>query len=343
MLHGTFRTIGIQHQVTAGVSSLTSESKFGSAFLGTIGTNLYAPVDSPEPADAAVTVATDQRYTASRILVSDIVTFSDPWSVLVGARHAKLDLDNTDPTANDSSLSKTTPTAALMFKPVPGALLYLNYAQGVQQGVEAPTGTTNAGQRLPPIVTQQVEFGAKLDRGNVTYTAALFDLNKPFEITDPATLTYVQDGERRPRGLELTATGPLTRDFTVVAGTMILDPTTTNTGDPTMEGKYPVGVPKFTANLWGDYRITPVQGLFVNAGVFHTGEQFLDTANTQPVPAWTRFDVGARYETRIADTRTTFLFGIENVADKNYWAGANSGILTIAEPRMFKLSAKVDF
>jgi iron complex outermembrane receptor protein len=76
--------------------------------------------------------------------------------------------------------------------------------------------------------------------------------------------------------------------------------------------------------------------------VFYAGQQYLDGANTQAVPSWTRIDVGVRYETRLAGARATCRFGIENVADRNYWASAHSGILTIADPRTLKLSATFD-
>jgi iron complex outermembrane receptor protein len=227
-----------------------------------------------------------------------------------------------------------------MWKPARGALLYLNYAEALEPGGTAPAGTTNANQALPPIRSEQVELGAKLERGELTLTAALFDLRKPLEVVDAATQTFVQNGQQRHRGIELTATGRATRDLTIVAGTMLLDATTRNTGDPGSEGKRPGGVPRFTANLWGDLRIAA--GLYVNAGVFHAGRQFLDGTNTQEVPRWTRLDIGARYETRLAGARATLRFGIENVADKSYWASAHTGILTIADPRTLKASATFD-
>jgi iron complex outermembrane recepter protein len=335
LLHGKLSTAGVEHRLTAGWSASRERSSFDTASLGTIATNLYNPVDAAEPASAALVAGPVQKNKARSLLLSDILKFSDAWSLLLGARHAKV--------TTTSSISKTSPTAALMFKPVGDALLYLNYSEGIEAGGTAPVGTTNANQVLAPIKTEQLELGGKLELGELTLTGALFDLKKPFEYTDAATLTYVQNGIQRHRGLELTATGRVTPDLTVVAGAMALRGRTNNTGDAATEGKRPQGVAKFSANLYGDYRLAAVPGLFVNAGAYHGGNQYLDGANTQSVPGWTRLDVGARYETRLADTKTTLLFNVENLADKSYWAGAQSGLLTLAEPRTLKLSARFEF
>lgn len=50
-----------------------------------------------------------------------------------------------------------------------------------------------------------------------------------------------------------------------------------------------------------------------------------------------------RYETRIGNALTTLYFNVENVADKAYWSSAQSGILVVADPRTYKLTARVSF
>jgi iron complex outermembrane receptor protein len=110
-----------------------------------------------------------------------------------------------------------------------------------------------------------------------------------------------------------------------------------------VDGKRPPGVAQANANLFADYRIRALPGLFVNGGVYYIGKQYVDAANTQSIKSSTRFDLGARYETRVGATRLAFLLGIENLADKNYWAGAQNGILTSAEPRTVKATLRTEF
>ena len=144
--------------------------------------------------------------------------FDEQRSVLLGVRHAKLSVDNVGALPNETT--KTLPTAALMFKPWTGALLYANLARGLEPGGSSnPTGNSTF---LPPRLTKQVECGAKLERNDMLYTAALFDMRRPLEITISPTET-VQQGTQRHRGIELIANGRITPALTVVSGLMWLD------------------------------------------------------------------------------------------------------------------------
>ena len=171
-----------------------------------------------------------------------------------------------------------------------------------------------------------------------TYTVAVFDLRRPSEFVNGAGF-FVQDGEQQHRGVEINAIGRVLSNLELVAGAAWLDPVNEKTGDSLTDGKRPVSVPRITANLFADYGITAVPGLYVNAGLYHNGKQFIDGANLQELDSWTRFDLGARYETRVGDMGARFQLGIENVADENYWVG-QAGVLTLADPRTYKLTAR---
>ncbi|WP_295685885.1 TonB-dependent siderophore receptor [uncultured Nevskia sp.] len=354
LLHGKFDTAFIRHQLTFGLSGSEAKSRFnGDGFLGVYPTNLYNPVDAPEPDTVPITVGLAQKSDASGVLLSDILSIGSQWSLLLGARYSSLEVRNYDTATDDllppvNKVHKTAPTAALIYKPVDYASLYANYAQGLEQGGVAPMGTSNGNQVLAPIETEQFEIGGKLELARITLTAAIFDIKRPFEYVDTSDPnvpngTFVQKGEQEHRGFELGASGAATEDLSLVAGVMLLDPTTKDTGDAGTEGKRPVGVSRLVSNLFADYRVRPLPGLFVNGGVYHVGKQFLDGANTQTVKSSTRFDLGIRYETRLASHRTAFLLGVENIADKNYWANAQSGLLTLAEPRTIKATLRYDY
>jgi iron complex outermembrane receptor protein len=347
LLHGKVMMAGIENKLTFGVTASNYNANSYRVPTGVAPTNIYRPVASPEPLDIGPTpLGLEQKNHTTSYLVSDIAKFNEHWSVLVGARYAKLAVDNYDTTtgALDSSnvASKTSPTGALMFKPTQNSLVYLSFAEGLEQGGQAGTSNANANQFLPPVITRQIELGGKLELPGTTLTAALFDLKRPFEFTNSSNV-FVQYGDQDHRGVEASVMGHVTRDLTLVAGAMYLDPEITGTGDPTVDGKRPPGVPLFTANIWADYRIASLDGWFVNAGAYHSSSQFVDTANAQEIPAWTRLDVGARYETKFDSKRVVIRAGVENVTDKDYWSSAIGGILTIAEPRTYKVSAQLDF
>ena len=128
----------------------------------------------------------------------------------------------------------------------------------------------------------------------------------------------------------------------VVAGLSWIDPESESTGNPALDGNRPVSVPRFTGNLFLDYALKAVPGLYLNGGVYHNGKQFLDQANTQELDGWTRFDAGLRYQTRISDVSTQFILAAENISNEEYWIG-EQGILTYADPMTLKFTSRFDF
>jgi iron complex outermembrane receptor protein len=103
------------------------------------------------------------------------------------------------------------------------------------------------------------------------------------------------------------------------------------------------GAPKWSANLGLDWE-TPISGLSIGGRAVYTGRQWADTANTLELPSWHRFDLNARYATRIASTPVTFNLYVENVTDRQYWSGMfASGYLMPASPRTVRLAATFEF
>ena len=309
-LRGKFNTGSVGHAITVAASNTETEGKAGTTNpLGVFPTNIYNPTGSLEPAGAPNgPLLTYQKSSTTSLLASDIVSFNEQWSALLGFRHARLTLDNYDPASgallNSNPLTKTSPVGAIMFKPTPSSLLYVNYAQGVEPG---GTGrATGHGQPEPGAVADRDEAGRNrrqarhrqraVDAGGLRHAQAL-------RVLDPSSLRYVQNGEQRHRGIELLATGKLTPDLSLVTGLMWMNPKVSSTGDPATEGRRPVGVSRWIANAFLDYRIGAVPGLFVNGGVYYASSQYLDGANLQEIPSWTRFDAGLRYETRVKNAR----------------------------------------
>lgn len=76
----------------------------------------------------------------------------------------------------------------------------------------------------------------------------------------------------------------------------------------------------------------------------YTGSQYVNTANTQKIDSWTRYDIGARYVTKIQGKRVGFYASVDNLFNKSYWAGSfNDGYVTQNAPRLFKFTTSVDF
>ena len=104
-----------------------------------------------------------------------------------------------------------------------------------------------------------------------------------------------------------------------------------------------MGVPTFQYNLGADWDVPGIQGAAINGRVLRTGGQYLDAANDLSIPAWTRFDLGARYAFKVDERDVTLRANLENVANKSYWASTIGGYLTQGDPRTLKLSMTLDF
>ena len=76
-----------------------------------------------------------------------------------------------------------------------------------------------------------------------------------------------------------------------------------------------------------------------------TGSQWVDRANTLKIPSWARFNLGARYVALVGDLPLTLRAGVDNVADKRFWASSFDIFepqLLQGAPRTFKASVSID-
>jgi len=228
--------------------------------------------------------------------------------------------------------------------------LYGNYIEGLQPGTKvSDTTATNFGALLAPYKSKQKEVGVKYDAGKIGLTVALFNIEKPNVITvgPTANPTYTTSGKQENQGVEIGAFGEPVRGLHLLAGLTLLDAKQKRTQNGAYDGKDAIGSAKTMANVGADWDIPGVQGLAVSGRVIYTSKQYVDSANAQGIPAWTRLDVGARYVTDIGGKAVTLRGGIQNLANRNYWesAGGSSalGYLVQNAPRTFITSASIDF
>lgn len=355
-LDASFSTGVVKHKLTAGVFGDVDErtnyrsSAGGWAANSTPNLNLSQPYYQTTQPLAPVTA----KYLAGRtrnqnIVLGDDIQFSERWSALLGFNQARIATKtyavNGAITAYDKI--RITPSASVLFKPMPNLTLYTSYIEGLEKGGTAgPTynsaAVVNAGMVMPPIVSKQVEGGLKAIIGDTLLTAALFEIDKGLEYydaTDPARPIYVQNGRQVHRGLELTATGRLTRQITVVGGLTLLDAEVQKTQNPAHIGKAPINVAEQLAKVYVEYALPSVPGLTLSSGVYYTGKQAVDPANLDFVPDFATVDVGARYQTKIAQLPLTLRLNVSNIGNKSYWLTPNA----LGAARTVALSAQVQF
>lgn len=346
-LRSRFETGFIGHAVNVAFTGYNQEA--GNAYVTSgysVPSNIYNP--SPLPVITAARNAPRRASdtTLTSVAVADTMSFlNDAVLVTVGGRHqmVKQDAFSTLTGAMTSSYdaAATTPLAGVVFKPWQNVSLYANYAEGLSQGTIVGPGYSNAGAVLAPFKSTQQEAGVKVDWGNITTTAAVFQIARPSQIrTASNALAY--DGEQRNRGVELSAYGLLLPGLRGMASATFLRPELTSPTNPLERGNDAPGVPDKTFSAGLDWDTPWVRGLALNGRVIYTSGSYLTSANLLRFPDWTRVDVGARYATSLNGRPVTIRANIENLFDKRYWLTTGT-FVTAASPRTYIVSAAFDF
>lgn len=341
-----FNTGPISHRTALQVSRYRDVLSRGIISGAPILSNIYHPVDRPKPSIPKPDTPKVSESELTGVALADTLSILDDRAQMtLGMRKQNIKSDNYNAsgvvtTSYDDG--RTTPLFGTVLKPWDHVSFYYNYIEGLSKGDIAPSTASNAGEIFAPYISRQHELGVKADYGTFTSTLSLFQITKPSgELTSGV---FSVQGEQRNRGLELNVFGEVTPGTRVLGGVTLLNAELTKTGVAANRGNKPVGVPEVQANLWAEWDTSWVEGLTLTGGAIHTGSQYVNQANTQKLDDWTRFDVGARYTTRIDERPTTFRATVQNVFDHEYWSGvASYGAFSQGSPRTLLLSATVDF
>lgn len=289
------------------------------------------------------------------ISVGDTVGLGKHWSALLAASQSWIHTENYNRHGASTSrydASGVSPTASLMYKPLENMTAYLTYADSLQQGDNAPAGSANAGSSLAPYRSRQWELGYKVDIDRMTLGAALYRIERPYAYVGDDNV-FAERGRQVNRGLELTATGAVTRDLNVFAGISLMDPRVFDTGSAATSDKQILGLSHVVFNALVDYAVPAVPGLGFNVNVSYASRRPGNNTNTDYVDGYTVFDLGARYRTKIAGKSVTLRVAVDNITNRHYWAniapsgqngysGTGNGTGTLGAPRTVRASLQVD-
>lgn len=352
-----FNTGGVAHKLTTGVQYNESWEKYFSGYAPAVvftGLPLDRPSYQARPEVAPVDRGARQKpgdITYSSLLIGDDITFNERWSLLAGVARSTIDVDSASPFGSFAAgydKSAVTPNVSLLYKPLPALTLYTTYLESLERGGIAGQEfgnltVSNRGEVMKPLISDQIEIGAKWSLGGMLLTAALFEIDKSLEyydLSDPDDVRYVQDGRQVHRGIEFTGIGKAARDLTLTGGLTLLDAEIKEQKqNPEQEGNRPDSVAKTSAKLRAEYRVPSWQALSLNSTVSYTGSRYADVANTDRLSSYTLLDAGARYQTQIARRPLTLRVDVLNLADKDYWSWGTS----LGTPRtvLFSLSTEL--
>jgi catecholate siderophore receptor len=375
VLTSAFDTGSLRHTLVSGLD-LSSEKQNNWSYTGT-GTlpaaNLYRP-DPSLPATGINLVRSGARTegqadTQSAYLL-DTIKIGERWQFGASARVDRFDVTYDAVTLSTAAANPTLPAGTLipahielsdhlvsgkvsaLYKPTSYSSVYALWANSKQPPGSNLTLSGSANSASNPIFQPQVststELGAKLDllKQRLALTAALYRTEVKNEVEqDPVDLKYYQTGRKRVQGVELGATGELTRHWLLSAGYTWMDTSVESGKLVTALGENALSyTPKQAFTSWTTY--TFPFGLQVGGGVRYQGRLLRGTDGAVGTPAyaddyWVTDATAAYTVNRWLDLR----LNVYNLFDKRYIAAINkSGYrYTPGAPRWGSVTANFHF
>ncbi|QTE23275.1 TonB-dependent receptor [Polaribacter cellanae] len=349
-LTGKFNTFSLEHNIAVGTAYSRNPLSFSTtnARFTAGSSNIFNPIDLPYPNATAGPTVEALIFTQKAAYITDFIKISDKIEILAAVRYTE---QKNEDVFNDSKTLKESykdnilsPNIGVIYKPTEDISLYGSYATGVTNGLQIPTEADNFGNDifLDPVETEQFEFGAKVELfKKALLTAAVFDIDQPLAFIDNNNI-FRYGGSQRHRGAEFTLSGKVTNDLKLVVGGLYLDAQIDNETEPKLDGKRPASVPEFQGNIYADYKLSFVEGLSTNVGIFYTGDRFADNLETFEVDGYVRLDLGAKYDFNIMGTEMTARANIRNLTNNQFIEGLAFGSFLYGAPTtaIFSLAAK---
>lgn len=362
-LRADFATGAVEHNLSTGLEFTREEQKTWTVATTNSSSWSYANLYSPDWNVSGLTWAhngatTHGKTTTSSAYLFDTLKFGPSFLLTAGLRVDHYETEYTTVSAagvvaplEDSDTLLNWKLGAV-YKAGEDVSLYANYALSQQ-----PPGGSNfalsasansaANPNMDPQKAKTFEVGTKwnLLEGALALDLALFQTEVTNEITGSAAEGYFQNGKKSVKGIELSAVGNITKNWSISAG-YTHQQTHVDAGDAVAaDGTYNLTyTPEEAFTSWTTYRFP--FGLILGGGVRYSGEMHRGKDGAAGTPAFTKsytvYDAVASYE--VNDHLVLRLNGY-NLFDKQYVAAINkSGYrYTPGTPRTFLLSADFRF
>ena len=317
----------LRHTITLGYDYLSqySQSNYAPGTTSQLTGNIYRGLVTDPGAPFA---PEGQWYVGSKtnnrsfVLSDSIATKDGRLKLIAGVRHQTIRTRSLSRTTGAETQSyergANTPTFAALYKISPHTSIYANYAESLGTVSSPPNTVVNRNDVMPPIKTKQYEIGAKWDMGDWASTLSLFRINQPTAIVNSSNY-YVMDGLTRSQGIEWNIFGRVAPRLRIMGGFMLLHASYERTQGGLKDGNRVFGTPRVNATMALDWE-TKAKGLSIYGCVHYFGRSYADSLNQMEVPAWTRLDLGAQYQTEVFGLPAELNLMVYNLLNKMYWS-----------------------
>jgi iron complex outermembrane recepter protein len=253
-------------------------------------------------------------------------------------------------TTDDDHVS---PRGGLLWRPVEWLSVYGNYSTNF--GPSNSLFRSPEQQALPPQTADEWELGSKtsfLD-GRLSASFAYFDLTRknlsvPDQFDPNLTRTV---GEQESKGIELETAGEILPGWRIIAAYTNLTYAKINydvgfDGGPGNTGHRMYNAPRNYGSIWNTYEFLggDLRGLKLGGGVIASGQSQGTNENVFQLPGYATLNLLASYGLNVGKSRVTFQLNANNLLDKTYYTGTNTGsMIGVGAPRTFLGSVRVEF
>jgi len=288
-------------------------------------TNIFNPeLENWAPLDTSVAAETNNSNTFENygIYLQDLMTVTDQLKVLVGLRYDNLSQDRNNK-VKSQILNRTdntySPRIGVVYQPVSNISLYTSYNRSFQPLADSFVLYKNSDD-LSPTKTENIEVGAKWDvNDQLNVTLALFEMSQTnIQNQDPANPNQaLLAGEQKTKGVELSLTGQLTDQLSVLAGYSYMDG---KIEESTIgfTGNHSALTPNNTANLWLKYQLN--DHWYAAVGGRGESSRFSAPDNKNILPGYAVVNAAVGYQSEHYDVN----LNLNNLFDRDYFVSGHS-------------------
>jgi catecholate siderophore receptor len=301
-LRSRFSTGGVEHRLVTGLALAHENNQ---RITRAVSTAPPTDLNNPNP-DLAFNSATtlspfvgDITGKTVGVYAFDTARLGKRWELIGGLRWDYFDVEGIPTAAATAALPSRiaridrmfSGRGAIVFKPRAEGSIYASYGTSVNPSLEGLSYQA-ASATIEPEKTYTVEVGTKWDLlgERLTLSGAIFNVDKTNartpDLTTPA-LT-VLEGELRVQGIELGASGSITRTLRVLAGYTLLDSRVVRSNTPAEVNRRFQNTPRNSFNLWTTYLVR--SKLNLGGGVRFIGRRFGNSTNTRWVDNYYTID-----------------------------------------------------
>jgi iron complex outermembrane receptor protein len=331
----------------------TTNRAFGGSDLVDLGSaDIFQMADFPKPTLAFGSLSEDRVHQLTPGLGYQLV-WRGVGGLSLNVQRPQYRDETTTPLSSGTVVSKANPwlfSGNAILIPSRSLAVYGGYTMGLEEGAAAPANAINRSSPTPALQTSQRDFGVRYRvTPALTLIAGLFDVRKPYFNLDDQQF-YRQLGEERHRGVEISLSGQLGKDLTIVSGAVLTDAKVIGEAVTSgLIGPRPVGSTPRNLLLSLEWRPPQIRAVSLRVSVNNhgptvaTGHVFTSLGDRQlTVPAATSIDFNGRYRFRVSHHDSSLQLSVGNLLNSGEWRVAADSAFTFASEREIQLVFSID-